>query len=320
MKRINIYITEETDQTIDNLSEMMGESRSEVIRNAISEYHDKYKTNLDTFMEGLEGLDDPTTVTMNVLEELTRCRDLEYFIRTHVKIKTVDHGIVKFEPYKHQVALAESYSMYRRIVINHSRQMGISVLTCAYILHDLLFNTDQTYAIVGVTEKNASHTLSILKTMIEELPEELKQCLTIDTWNKKEIKINGNYVLARPISVDGIRGMNINFMYLEDFAYTNKTIADDFMTSVFPVMFSSNTSKLIISSTPNGANQFYHLWSNAISDYNNFRPITVHFSLYEDEEQINRIMTMKSVIGQEAFNEQYDCKFNVEHKGVLYGV
>lgn len=323
MKRINIYITDETNQTIDNLADMFSESRSEVIRKAITEYHDKYSRELSEFMNGLGELIEtqPSDVpVLDAMTELEKCKNLEYFIKNYVMITTADTGIVKFNPRKYQIALAESYTMYRRIIINQSRQMGTSTLTCAYILHDLLFSRDKTYGIFNTTQNGACSTLNILKSMITNMPDILKPFFQIELNNKTQLRVNGNYVIAASTLVGSVRGMTINYAYIENFAFLNKEDAEEFMASVFPAVLASKTGKIVITSTPNGLNAFYKLWTDAISDYNDFRPINLHYSLHEDRESKTQYESMKSVIGADAFEQEYNCNFITRHRGVLYGV
>lgn len=56
-----------------------------------------------------------------------------------------------------------------------------------------------------------------------------------------------------------------NCLVLDEFAFIPKHVADQFMSSVFPVLSSSKDSKAIIVSTPNGTsnNVFYDLWQQA---------------------------------------------------------
>lgn len=323
MKRINIYITDETNQTIDNLADMFSESRSEVIRKAITEYHDKYSRELTEFMCGIDDLieSNPAEVpVLDAMEELEKCKNLEYFLNNYIMIVTPDTGIVKFNPRKYQMALAESYTMYRRIIINQSRQMGTSTLTCAYILHDILFSRDKTYGIFNTKQGSASATLNILKGMIANMPDIMKPFFQVTISNKTQLQVNGNYVLARSSSVDSIRGTSLSFMYMENFAGMNRETAEDFMASVFPTLMSYPTSKIILASTPNGLNSFYKLWTDAISDYNDFRPINLHYSLHEDSGVKAQYESLRTVIGNDAFEQEYNCNFITRHRGVLYGV
>jgi metal-responsive CopG/Arc/MetJ family transcriptional regulator len=54
MKRINIYITEDTDRQIDALSELLQVTRSEIIRTSIESYSKNYEESIQAFIENLD--------------------------------------------------------------------------------------------------------------------------------------------------------------------------------------------------------------------------------------------------------------------------
>ena len=58
MKRINIYITEDTDRQIDALADLLQLTRSEVIRQSIESYSETYEAEIQNFIEGLDFSDD----------------------------------------------------------------------------------------------------------------------------------------------------------------------------------------------------------------------------------------------------------------------
>ena len=51
MKRINIYITEDTDRQIDALADLLQLTRSEVIRQSIESYSETYEAEIQNFIE-----------------------------------------------------------------------------------------------------------------------------------------------------------------------------------------------------------------------------------------------------------------------------
>jgi len=50
---------------------------------------------------------------------------------------------------------------------------------------------------------------------------------------------------------------------LDEFAFVNQNLAEEFFASVYPTISSGKTSKLMIISTPNGMNLFYRMWMEA---------------------------------------------------------
>ena len=58
----------------------------------------------------------------------------------------------------------------------------------------------------------------------------------------------------------------------DEFAHLPPNLAEEFIASVFPTISSSQESKLVLVSTPNGMNQFYKLWIDAEKGRNGFVP------------------------------------------------
>ena len=72
MKRINIYITEDTDKQIDSLSEIFQVNRSEIIRQAIEQFAEDHSSDIADFVEGLELSQDEQVKTDNN-SDLQKC-------------------------------------------------------------------------------------------------------------------------------------------------------------------------------------------------------------------------------------------------------
>lgn len=324
MKRINIYITEDTDKNIDSLSEIFSESRSEVIRKAIAEYSDKHQHALDNFITDIDDLSDKSSKNNDEweIEELSKCQNIEYFLTNYVKINTPDEGVVKFNPYKYQISLSEIYSMYRRVIVNKCRNSGVTTLSIAYMVHYTLTNPDKVIAIVSNTHSNATEILSKIKEMVLNLPDFIKTHLGVDNlqkikWNKSSVRFaNGSSIITSGATVDAMRGRAISFLYLDNFAFVPKNIADEFIKAVFPTVLSSKHSRLVIASTPNGPNHFYKIWTDSISDYLDFHPIAINYRMLNSDLQ-KRVLEQKKIIGVEAFYQEYECGFNTNHRGVL---
>jgi len=57
---------------------------------------------------------------------------------------------------------------------------------------------------------------------------------------------------------------SVNVLICDEFAFVKTSLEEEFLQSVFPVVSSSKTSKIIIVSTPNGmGNEFYRIWNKA---------------------------------------------------------
>jgi hypothetical protein len=131
----------------------------------------------------------------------------------------------------------------------------------------------------------------------------------VRTWNKGDIELENNCrVMATSTASSAIRGFSISLLYLDEFAFVPSNIADDFFTSVYPTISSGQTSKILISSTPNGMNHYYKMWTEATENRNGFTTIEANWRQVPGRDQ-KWADDQKSVLGEEKFLQEMECEF-----------
>jgi hypothetical protein len=95
------------------------------------------------------------------------------------------------------------------------------------------------------------------------------------TLNKKSIEFSNNSrIVAAATSGNSIRGMSVNLLFLDEFAFVEND--GTFYTSTYPVITSGKTTRVIITSTANGlGNTFHKLWEGAVQGTNDFKSFRV---------------------------------------------
>ena len=197
------------------------------------------------------------------VEEYIKCQnDPLYFIKTYMKIVTVDDGLVDFNLWDFQEDMIRNFCDNRFVICKMPRQTGKSTTIIAYLLHYVLFNQDVRVGILANKGNTARELLSRLQLAYEHLPLWLQQ--GVEEWNKGNIELeNGSKILASSTSSSAIRGGTFNIIFLDEFAFVPDHISEEFFRSVYPTISSGKTTKVLIVSTPNGMNQFYKMWVNA---------------------------------------------------------
>lgn len=71
----------------------------------------------------------------------------------------------------------------------------------------------------------------------------------------------------------------------DELAFVPNNIAEEFLTSVFPVLSSGKETKIFITSTPKGMNTFYKIWTEAEAGRNGFVPIRVVWTEHPERNQ-----------------------------------
>ena len=249
---------------------------------------------------------------MNLTEEQVReyvkcAQDPTYFIENYVKIITLDKGFVQIELYPFQKEVVNDINTNRRVIVKAGRQVGKTTIIVGYILWYILFNQDKTVAILANKASTSREILSRIKVAYEALPMWIQQ--GVKTWNKGDIELENNCrVLANSTASSAIRGFSISLLYLDEFAFVPSNIAEEFFTSVYPTISSGQTSKILISSTPNGMNHFYKMWTEAVEGHNgfvhveaNWRQVPGRTQAWADEQ--------RRVLGEQKFLQEMECEF-----------
>ena len=197
--------------------------------------------------------------------EYKKCTDdPAYFIQKYVKIISLDEGLVPFRLYEYQDKLINHFHDNRFNIVLACRQSGKSITTCAYLLWYLLFQPEQTVAILANKGATAREMLSRITTMLEHIPFYLQPGTKVLNRGSIEFE-NNSRIIASATGANTIRGMSVNLLYLDEFAFVEN--AEQFYTGTYPVITSGGKSKVIITSTANGIGNMYHkLWEGAKRD------------------------------------------------------
>jgi hypothetical protein len=149
--------------------------------------------------------------------------------------------------------------------------------------------------------------LGRLQTAYQHLPKFLQQGIV--EWNKGNLELeNGSKIIASSTSSSAIRGYSFSLLFLDEFAFVQRTIADAFIKSVYPTISSGKDTKIIMVSTPNGYNLFYKFWNDAVEGNNQFKTFKIHWTSIPDRDQEWRRKII-SDIGEEAFRQEYEADF-----------
>jgi hypothetical protein len=250
----------------------------------------------------------PQPFTKHEVEEYVKCRDdIVYFLKSYVKVIHVDKGLIPFNLYDYQQDLIDTLENHRYVIVKSARQSGKSVTSLGYILHYVLFNKTKIVGMLANKASTSRELLGRLQTAYQHLPKFLQQGIV--EWNKGNIELeNGSKIIASSTSSSAIRGYSFSLLFLDEFAFVQRTIADAFIKSVYPTISSGKDTKIIMVSTPNGYNLFYKFWNDAVEGNNQFKTFKIHWTSIPDRDQEWRKKII-SDIGEEAFRQEYEADF-----------
>jgi len=257
--------------------------------------------------------------TKEQVQEYLKCsQDPIYFIKNYVKIVSLDEGLVPFKLYDYQEDIVDKVHNNRFCIAKLPRQSGKSTTMVSYILHYILFNQSMNVAILANKQATAREILSRLKLAYEYLPLWLQQGIV--EWNKGSIELeNGSRIIASSTSASAVRGGSFNMIFLDEFAHVPQNIAEEFFSSVYPTITSGQSTKVLMVSTPNGLNLFYHYWRGASKKLgehgkNEYIPIEVHWTQVPKypggpcRDQEWREQQVKNTSEQQ-FQSEFECDF-----------
>jgi hypothetical protein len=254
----------------------------------------------------------PTNVqqqfTKHEVEEYVKCQnDIIYFLKNYVQVIHVDKGLVPFNLYDYQEDLINTIQNNRYVIVKSARQSGKSVTSLGYILHYILFNKTKIVGMLANKASTSRELLGRLQTAYQHLPKFLQQGIV--EWNKGNLELeNGSKIIASSTSSSAIRGFSFSLIFLDEFAFVQRTIADAFIKSVYPTISSGKDTKIIMVSTPNGFNLFYKFWNDAVEGNNQFKTFKIHWTSIPERDQDWREKII-SDIGEEAFRQEYEADF-----------
>jgi hypothetical protein len=246
--------------------------------------------------------------TVEQVEEYMKCaKDVEYFARNYIKIVNVDHGLMPFKMWDFQAKMLKTFQENRFSICKLPRQVGKSTTSIAYILHLILFTDQQNVAILANKGALARDLLAKLQLAYEYLPKWLQQGVV--TWNKGNIELeNGSKVLAAATSSSAIRGGSFNLIFLDEFAFVQRNLADAFFASTYPTISSGKTTKIIIVSTPNGMNHFFKMWIDATEGRSEYKPIEIMWNDVPGRDDEWKKQTIANT-SEEQFRQEFECEF-----------
>lgn len=172
-------------------------------------------------------------------------------------------------------------------------------------------------AILGNKEEAAKETYKRLQTAYENLPKWLQQGAL--TWNKGDLKLeNGCTVSVHATSADGIRGKSINLLYIDEAARIEQWA--EFSMSVLPTVSSGKTTKIVMTSTPNGLNYFYDYFEGAKKPRdqggNGWAWMEIMWHQVPGRDEAWRIQTMAELNNDpDKFAQEHEC---VAGKSTVY--
>lgn len=264
------------------------------------------------FYQGNDGLPTPETQftwTQEMVEDLDKCRKSILQFSKHFVIVNLDKGKIPIDLRDYQKRILKALSKHRMVAVLSSRQSGKTTLMTIYALWIACFKKDQRILIIANKEKTAISIFNRVRLAYEKLPNYLKP--GVATYSKTGLTLgNGSSIGISTTSSDAARGEAINCLIIDEAAFIPEHIMEEFWRSVYPVISSSQNSKIFMVSTANGTNnKFYELYSEGMRGSDAWHSERVDWWEIPGRDEKWKEQTIKEMGSKEAFDQEFGNVF-----------
>jgi len=260
----------------------------------------------------------PFDYTQHELDEIRKCaRDIVYFAENYACVMT-DEGLQRIKLRDYQVEMLRHFAGNRFNITLASRQIGKTICTAIFVAWYLLFNFDKNALILANKGATTKEIIDKMKAIIENLPFFMKPgVVKNDVFEMKYD--NGCRMVGQTTTGKAGIGFTIHLLFLDEFAHIHHSFLDSFFENVYPTLSSSQISRIIITSTPNGYNKFYELYKAATEKQNEFAPFKVDWWQVPGRDEKWKAREVRNLGSEEAFNRQYGNQFMASSNLLLQG-
>jgi len=250
-----------------------------------------------------------------------------FFMKNFMKIQHPMEGAQKFEPYPFQVRIIKAFHKNRFTIALTARQMGKTTCAAGFLLWKAMFTPDSTILVTANKLVQALEIMDRIRYAYENCPDYIR--CGIKKYNEGTISFdNGSKIVARATSPDAGRGLSITLLYLDEFAFVPPNKAQDFWTSIQPVL--STGGACIITSTPKSdEDQFAQIWKGAEDNTdewgnprkdglgrNNFFAVKVPWHEHPERDE-TWATPYREQLGEARFRQEFECDFVTDDETLI---
>lgn len=248
-----------------------------------------------------------------IKQELVKCKqDPVYFMKKYYTIQHPTKGRMSFALFPFQEKLLRLFEREDYLIINKSRQLGISTLSSAYSLWLMLFHQDKNILVLATTQATAKNLVTKVRFAYENLPNWMK--LPTIEHNRLSLRLkNGSQIKAVSAATDSARSEAVSLLVIDEAAFIDRI--DDIFTAAQQTL--ATGGKCLAISTPNGVGNWFHTtYTQAQVGQNKFTPIALPWTVHPEREEGWREEQTKQ-LGPRAAAQECDCDFTTSGDTVL---
>jgi hypothetical protein len=240
------------------------------------------------------------------VEDIAKSRkNILHFAENFFFITNLDEGKMKIKLHSYQKRILRSLRDSRFVCLLASRQVGKTTLMTIYALWIACFFEDQRILVVANKEQTAINIFKRIRMAYEKLPNYLKPGAV--EYGKTAMSLgNGSSIGISTTSSDAGRGDSCNVLILDELAFIDNHLVEQFWSSVYPIISSSKKSKIFVASTPNGTGNLFHdLYSGAIDGKNDWKAEKVDWWEFPGRDEEWKEKTIRTLGSRDVFDQEF---------------
>ena len=246
--------------------------------------------------------------TQEEMSELARCAaDVVYFGEKYCFSMT-DEGIRRIILRDYQKDMLKCFQENRFSIMLASRQIGKTVTSSIFIAWYLCFHYDRNCMVVANKLATTNEIVDKIKIILKNLPFFMKPGIISGGVTGMRFD-NGNRLFSQATTKTAAIGFTIHLLFADEFAHIHNNFLLPFYRSIYPTLSSSQISRMIICSTPNGMNLFYEIYQGALQGKNAFHGIRIDWWQVPGRDEEWKRREIANLGNEELFNQEYGNQF-----------
>jgi len=245
-----------------------------------------------------------------MVKEMKKCKEnILHFAENFFYIINLDRGRETIDLHPCQKRVLRKMRDNRFFILLASRQIGKSTMMTIYILWQACFMDDQRILLVANKEATAIEIFQRVRMAFEELPIWLKP--GVKEYGKTSMTLdNGSRIGITTTTGTAARGQSVNCLVIDEMAFIESHLVEEFWKSVFPIITSSKKSKVFVCSTANGTdNLFYKLYDGAEKGENGWAYDMIKWNEVPGRDEKWAANTKQALGSLEAWLQEFECQW-----------
>ena len=245
-----------------------------------------------------------------MIKEMKKCKEnILHFAENFFYIINLDRGRETIDLHSCQKRVLRKMRDNRFFILLASRQIGKSTMMTIYILWQACFIDDQRVLLVANKESTAIEIFQRVRMAFEELPIWLKP--GVKEYGKTSMTLdNGSRIGITTTTGTAARGQSVNCLVIDECAFIESHLVEEFWKSVFPIITSSKKSKIFICSTSNGTGNLFHkIYDGAEKNENGWAYDKIMWNEVPGRDEKWAAITKQALGSNEAWLQEFCCEF-----------